>query len=57
MKFEVFRKEYTDESLVNLAEDIAYMYMHHKDDYKKIPEDEDGFKLGTFTVTIVWNND
>lgn len=55
MKLEIFMKTYSEESMVDLEEDIAYMY--HEDDYKKIPEDEDGFKKGTFTVTIIWNND
>ena len=54
----IFEKEYSDESLYDLAEDVGESVMdYHNPKYKKLPEDEDGFKKGIFTVTIEWKNE
>jgi hypothetical protein len=45
----IFDKEYSDESLIDLAEDIEYAV-----DLAEIPKDEYNFRQGTFRVTIEW---
>ena len=55
----LFKKEYDEESLYDLGRDIAEAV---DEDYnpkmKKIPNvTSDGFKAGTFLVTIEWRND
>jgi len=45
----VFDKEYSDESIIDLPEDIEWM------DLDGIDPDESGFRPGTFHVTITWS--
>lgn len=45
----VFKKDYTDESLIDLQDDIEWEIEHFG-----IEKDEHGFRPGTFTVTIEW---
>jgi len=47
----VFDKDYSDESLIDLPEDIEYM------DMKGIPKDKYGLHLGTFHVVVTWTPD
>lgn len=55
----IFSKKYDDESLYDLPEDIGdAVNSDYNPEYDALPSNEDGdFKLGTFTVTITWNND
>lgn len=45
-------KEYTDESLVDLQEDV-WDAINVKDE-TNIPVDENGFRIGRFEVVIKW---
>ena len=49
----LFEKEYSSESLVDLAEDVDWALNHDCE----IPVDEHGFMEGTFKVIIEWEND
>lgn len=54
----IFEKEYDGESLYDLARDIAEaMQEDYNPTVGEIPQDEHGFQLGTFKVTIEWSND
>jgi len=50
----VFDKEYSEESLIDLEEDLHYALYESGLD---IPEDENGFRVGTFSVVINWEDD
>lgn len=50
----IFEKEYSDESLIDLAEDISDAVF---DGDLFIPKDEDGFRQGTFTVRVIWEDE
>jgi hypothetical protein len=52
----IFQKNYDDESLYDMPEDLGYAVDEENPDYHKLPEDEHGLKKGTFTVTITWEN-
>jgi len=47
----IFEKEYSDESLTDLQEDL---YWTLNQETKGIPSDEFGFLKGTFKVTVEW---
>lgn len=51
----IFNKEYDDESTYDLSRDVAEAL---DPDYNSIiaaiPQDENGFKLGVFIVSIEW---
>lgn len=51
----IFEKTYDDESLVDLDRDVSEAII---DEFNpavaQIPQDEHGFKLGSFKVTIEW---
>lgn len=51
----VFEKEYSDEGMIDLPEDIGdvggFQNIH------LIPKDEYGFMSGTFKVTVTWDPD
>lgn len=51
----VFERDYSDESLVDASEDIGEIYGHEL--FKVLPEDEYGFKQGTFKITVTWRPD
>ena len=54
----IFEKEYDGESLYDLQRDISEaMMVDYNPSISKIPQDEHGFQLGTFKVTIEWSND
>jgi hypothetical protein len=54
----IFEKEYCDESLYDLERDVGESIQgYHNPKYSKLPEDEDGYKKGVFTVTIEWKNE
>jgi hypothetical protein len=48
----IFEKRYTDESLLDMEEDILY-----KIDSSGIPKDEHGFHEGVFKVTVTWSQE
>lgn len=48
---EVFNKQYTDEDLYEFEQDLFDAL--NKSDLN-IPEDEDGFRTGTFSVVVNW---
>ena len=50
----LFNKKYSDESLVDAEEDLSYAILENCMD---IPLDENGFHIGTFTVTLTWENE
>lgn len=53
-KMKIFEKEYSDESLVDIEEDVYDAVINSK----LVPEpDEDGFRRGTFKVTIEWEDE
>jgi hypothetical protein len=45
----VFEKEYSDETLIDLSDDIEYDM-----DMEDIPVGGDGFRKGSFHVVITW---
>jgi hypothetical protein len=45
----IFNKQYSDESLIDLQDDIEWEIEH-----SGIEKNEDGFRPGTFTVIIEW---
>lgn len=54
----IFEKKYDSESLYDLDRDISEAI---SEDYNpkmsRLPQDEHGFHKGTFTVSIVWNEE
>jgi hypothetical protein len=48
-EIQLFKKEYSDESLLDLEEDVCYTIEN-----SGIEPDEHGFRPGTFIVTIEW---
>ena len=52
MKNELFNKVYSDESLIDLEEDIAMAIYH-----SIIPQDENGFYKGSFRVIVEWTDE
>lgn len=54
----IFRKEYSDESLYDLGQDVEEaINPEYNDLITKIPKDEHGFMKGSFQVTIEWVQD
>ena len=51
----IFSREYSGESIIDLAEDLSWMF----DDGKgaEVPVDQYGIHKGTFTVTVTWKED
>jgi hypothetical protein len=45
----VFEKDYSDESLYDLLDDVSFGM-----DDEHIPRDKNGLREGTFRVTITW---
>lgn len=57
-KLTVFEKEYDGESLYDLDRDIAEAIDERfNPTVKNIPQDEHGFQLGTFKVTVTWTEE
>ena len=58
IKHEIFTQEYTDEELYDVERDVSEAL---QEDYNPIiatiPKDKDGFRRGTFVVSIEWIND
>lgn len=53
----LFAKEYYHEDLLNdLRDDMSDMF-EDSDLYHRLPEDEDGYKRGTFHVSIIWKDE
>jgi hypothetical protein len=50
----IFDRHYSDESLVDIDEDIRWAL---EKDFAEIPKDEHGFRQGEFRVTITWSNE
>jgi len=50
----IFQKEYSDESLYDLDRDISEALSDPDNVMADIPVDDDGFREGTFIVTINW---
>ena len=48
----IFDREYTGESLIDLTEDLSWMFSDGKG--AEVPCDEYGIQQGTFTVTVTW---
>ena len=48
----IFDKQYSDESMIDLPEDIQYLM-----DMDDIEQDKNGFYHGTFHVVITWSPD
>ena len=52
----IFKKEYDDESIYDADGDVSEAF---DDDFnpkiKSISKDENGFRLGKFTITIEWS--
>ena len=54
----VFEKEYDGESLYDAFRDFSEaLNSEHNPIVNTIPQDEHGFQLGNFKVTITWEND
>lgn len=55
---EVFKKEYSGESIVDLERDISEaLDTTFNPGIDRIPVDDYGFPKGTFTVAIVWSEE
>lgn len=50
----IFERDYSDESLIDLSEDLMGAIC---DKSLNLPEDEYGFRKGTFTVRVVWEDE
>ena len=48
----IMQREYDDESLIDFHENLLDAI-----DNAKIPQDNNGFLLGTFRITIMWEYD
>jgi len=48
----LFQKKYSDESLYDLEEDIHFALAADNPKFAEIPVDDNGFREGTFIVTI-----
>lgn len=54
----IFKKRYSDESAYDLPEDVADALDGDLNELMNdVPWNDDGFRKGTFTVTITWDND
>jgi hypothetical protein len=51
----IFEREYSGESIIDLAEDLSWMFADGKG--AEVPVDEYGIQKGTFTVTVTWKED
>ncbi len=58
IRHEIFTQEYTDEELYDVERDVSEAL---QEDYNQIvgniPKDKNGFRTGTFVVSIEWIND
>ena len=50
----VFERDYSDESLIDLSEQIMDAIC---DDSLNLPTDKYGFRKGTFTVRVIWEDE
>jgi hypothetical protein len=54
----IFREVYDDESLYDLGRDVSEaLDPAYNDLVEDIPQDVHGFRRGSFTVTIVWDDE
>lgn len=54
-EFELFKKVYSGESIIDLPEDVGDMLNHnYNQKASKVPLDEYGLHKGSFVVTVVW---
>lgn len=54
----VFESEYSGESICDIDRDVSEaFYEDFNKVIKQIPKDEHNIQLGTFKVTITWEND
>jgi hypothetical protein len=51
----VFEKDYSGESIIDLAEDLTWMF--EDGNGAKVPVDEYGIHKGKFIVTVKWEED
>jgi hypothetical protein len=51
----LFKKLYSDESLYDSSRDMADWL--DSESYILLPETKDGFKRGSFEITITWTDD
>lgn len=55
---ELLNKTYDGESIIDMPRDIDEMFSGMTPEMvKAIPNDQYGFALGTFTVTVTWEAD
>ncbi len=50
----IFEKDYSEESLADLSEDVMDAIY---DNSLNLPVDEYGFRKGTFTVRVIWDDE
>lgn len=54
-EFELMKKVYCGESIIDLPEDVGYMLDEsHNPKASKVPQDEHGLHRGSFVVTVLW---
>ena len=52
----IFEKEYDGESICDVERDMLEVFNpEYNDEINDIPTDEHGFTLGTFKITITWD--
>ena len=57
LRHEIFTKEYSDEELYDLERDVVEaLQEEYNPIVGNIPRDKDGFRTGTFVVSIEWIN-
>jgi hypothetical protein len=57
LRHEIFTKEYSDEELYDLERDVVEaLQEEYNPIVAGIPVDKDGFRTGTFLVSIEWIN-
>ena len=58
LRHEIFTQEYTDEELYDVERDVMEaLDSKYNPIVANIPKDKDGFRTGTFVVSIEWIND
>jgi hypothetical protein len=57
LRHEIFTKEYSDEELYDVERDVMEaLQEEYNPIVGNIPKDRDGFRTGTFVVSIDWVN-
>ena len=57
LRHEIFTKEYSDEELYDVERDVSEaLQEEYNPIVAGIPTDKDGFRTGTFVVSIEWVN-